>query len=153
MPAGTANACVLAVLIWKQEKGGAKIFLNPVYTLAAILTLPSTADFIQLWHSNAMKTSLVKMPSYTLFMCSIVFTAAFWCCFLKGKKKKSNSQTNPLKICYSLGKNALHISSCSAELCNWLEQWLFPFLKTKEGFWKNLNTSRVLFNTAYIFSE
>lgn len=151
MPTGTANACMLAVFIWKQGKWGLKVFFNCIYALEAILILPSTADFIHSWHSNVTKTNLVKMPLYTV--CVLLFSQWLSDVVTWGKKKKSNGQTSQLKICYGLDKNALRISSRSAELCNWLEQWLFPFLKTKENFWKNLNTSRALFITAYIFSE
>lgn len=150
VPAGTANACMLIVFIWKQGKWGLKVFLYLMYALGSILALPSTADFIHSWHSNVIKTSVVKMSLYTL--CLLLFSQAL-SDVVTWKKKKSNSQTDQLRICYSLDKNVLHISSRSAELCNWLEQWLFPFLKTKEYFWKKLNTSRVLFITAYIFSE
>lgn len=93
VPAGTANACMLIVFIWKQGKWGLKVFLYLMYALGSILALPSTADFIHSWHSNVIKTSVVKMSLYTL--CLLLFSQALsdvvtW-------KKKKQQPNRPIE--------------------------------------------------------
>lgn len=92
VPAGTANACMLIVFIWKQGKWGLKVFLYLMYALGSILALPSTADFIHSWHSNVIKTSVVKMSLYTL--CLLLFSQALSDVVTWKKKKATAKPTN-----------------------------------------------------------
>ena len=63
-PAGTAGArCTLTAFTRRHGNQGPKVFLRLAYVRAAILTLSSVAAFIHSRHWNAVKRSVVEMPS------------------------------------------------------------------------------------------
>lgn len=151
--AGTASACcTLTAFIWKHGKQGPKVFLHPACVRAAVLTLSSTADFIHSWHSNTVKMSVVKMPSYVLFMPSVVCTVAFWSCDLK----KPNCPTQPNQQIGNLLQSGQKCPPYIFLLCSAVQPigvMTVSIAEDKRKLLKNLNTCTVLFITAFIFSE